>query len=172
MTDNTPAAPAVLTVRIAEMHEATGLRKECLERATYLLAMKDEGQSTIMRQSMDTLFKAADALNTRPTAVLPSEDEVARVANAIANADLDGPDPDDYWHWLASAAIAAMAPEQIAGTAPFNAAIDAVAAAEGALCRARERADAGDHASIDAELANLRRARGAIHEARSEQEPQ
>jgi hypothetical protein len=36
---------------------------ECLERATYLLAMKDEGQSTIMRQSMETLFKAADALS-------------------------------------------------------------------------------------------------------------
>ena len=79
------------------------------------------------------------------------------------------------WHQYAGtarAAIAAMAPEQIAGIAPFNAAIDAVAAAEGALCRARERADADDHAGIDAELANLRRARGAIHEARSEQEPQ
>ena len=59
----------------------------------------------------------------------------------------------------------------IVGSAPFNAAIDAVAAAEGALCRARENVDAGDHASIDAELANLRRARGDILEARSNQEP-
>ena len=68
---------------------------------------------------------------------------------------------------VARAAMAAMAPERIAGIAPFNAAIDAVAAAEGALCRARENVDVGDHASIDAELANLRRARGGIHEARA-----
>ena len=61
--------------------------------------------------------------------------------------------------------------KRIVGSAPFNAAIDAVAAAEGALCRARENVDAGDYASIDAELANLRRARGDILEARSNQEP-
>lgn len=35
----------------------------------------------------------------------PSVDDVAR---AIANADLDGPDPEDYWQYLATAAISAM----------------------------------------------------------------
>lgn len=36
--------------------------------------------------------------------------EVERVANALANADLDGPDPDDYWTSLATAALSAMSP--------------------------------------------------------------
>lgn len=35
------------------------------------------------------------------------------VARAIANADLDGPDPDDYWLHLADAAIAATGIERL-----------------------------------------------------------
>lgn len=49
----------------------------------------------------------------KPTeqATSPAPDAVLRerVADAIANADLDGPDPDDYWRHLADAAIAALA---------------------------------------------------------------
>ena len=114
---------------------------------------------------------------TRPTAALPSEDDVERVAFKAMLAAAHWPDLEEgvseyrltkhAWNAGKAFAIAAVAPKQIAGDAPFNAAIDAVAAAEGALCRARERADAGDHASIDAELTNLRRARGAILEARA-----
>ena len=35
--------------------------------------------------------------------------DVVAVATAIANADLDGPDPDDYWHHLALRAIEKIA---------------------------------------------------------------
>lgn len=47
----------------------TALATECRERATYLRAMEPEGLSTIERQSMETLFKAADNID-RLTATL------------------------------------------------------------------------------------------------------
>lgn len=52
----------VLQERIDEMNVLPdGLQKECLERATYIMSMQFEGGlSTIQRQSMETLFKAAD----------------------------------------------------------------------------------------------------------------
>lgn len=40
--------------------------------------------------------------------VAVSDDTVERVANAISSADLDGPEPEEYWKSLAIAAIAAM----------------------------------------------------------------
>lgn len=72
----------------------------------------------------NTEAEAITAWNTRPS---PARDAVTdgegvehvanhlrvEVANAIANADLDGPDPEDYWDYLAQAAInkiAALSP--------------------------------------------------------------
>jgi hypothetical protein len=41
------------------------LVNECRERASYLKAMEPEGLTTIERQCMETLFKAADLLEQR-----------------------------------------------------------------------------------------------------------
>ena len=66
----TPAPTGdALKARIVQMKEALAngeeLRAELLERATYLEAV-DEGQlSTIERQSMATMYRAADYLSTR-----------------------------------------------------------------------------------------------------------
>ena len=75
--------------------------------------------------------EAIAAWNTRPTAALPSEDDVERVARAIAihtYATTSGTSDCNEWEDMrdsdraiyrnaARAAIAAMAPEQIAGDA-------------------------------------------------------
>lgn len=48
--------------RIVAFYGDDELVAECRERARYLKSMEAEGLSTIMRQCMDTLNKAADAL--------------------------------------------------------------------------------------------------------------
>ena len=50
----------IVNARLILKHGTTPLSSECRERATYLKAMEPEGLSTIERQSMETLFKAAD----------------------------------------------------------------------------------------------------------------
>lgn len=47
------------------------------------------------------------AFEERTGQLIPAP-SVETVARAIANADLDGPDPEDYWQYLATAAISAM----------------------------------------------------------------
>lgn len=47
------------------------LSDECRERASYLLAMAPEGLSTLERQCMETLFKAAE--HTSKLAPIPAD---------------------------------------------------------------------------------------------------
>ena len=68
--------------RIAEMDDATGLRKECLERATYLDAM--DQLSTIETQSMLTLYAAADSIANLTTALAASRASEAKLREALA----------------------------------------------------------------------------------------
>lgn len=63
----------------------------------------------IRTAAMDALIAdSADMIDAPASA--DALGEVERVANALANADLDGPDPDDYWTSLATAALSAMSP--------------------------------------------------------------
>ena len=48
--------------KIVAVYGKNELAAECRERASYLKAMEPEGLSTLERQCMDTLFKAASAI--------------------------------------------------------------------------------------------------------------
>ena len=72
--------------RIAEMDDATGLRKECLERATYLDAM--DQLSTIETQSMLTLYAAADSIANLTTELAASRAREAKLQEALREIEL------------------------------------------------------------------------------------
>lgn len=64
---------------IARMNvDRTTLESECLERATYLMAMAQEGQSTIAHQSMETLIKAAALIRSQ-------DEELERLRGALGD---------------------------------------------------------------------------------------
>ncbi len=60
------------------------LADECRERASYLKAVEPEGLSVIERQSMETLFKAADALSAQPALRDEVLEEAAKVASGFS----------------------------------------------------------------------------------------
>jgi len=79
------------------------LADECRERATYLKAMEPEGLSTIERQSMETLFKAADALHAIEAAIQQTREECARVAESYGDKPPSSGPFHDYGKGIAAA---------------------------------------------------------------------
>jgi len=72
--------------RIVAVYGSNELAAECRERATYLKAMEPEGLSAIMRQCMETLFKAAQAIETaKPTR--REAGSARKGESAVGNAD-------------------------------------------------------------------------------------
>ena len=65
----------------------------------------DHSEAEHHRSVLRAILKTSiPTLHTEPAKPVDRE----KVAKAISNADLDFPDPEEYWHHLADAAIAAM----------------------------------------------------------------